>query len=168
MSTLLLFNQQSLRFSVNIQPCFTLQRKCRLTFPYMVERPWARAVDRLMKERGLKDIELVGKGGITRQGTISAVRNSPRPPKTDTLMRIAAAIQDAQRLKHGVPPQPVPLWEFFVTDEQSALLRQHAAGIAALTKPAEPTPEEKEFALFLKFKEFQAAQDQPHVKKKRA
>lgn len=98
---------------------------------------------------------MVKHGGLKRQGSISAVVHSPRPPEVMTLIKIAAAIEAAERKVYAKTPAPIPLWEFFVSDEQAALLRADDAHRASLVKPPEPSAEQKAFEQFQQWQEWQ-------------
>lgn len=104
----MLFQRHFLRFKQNIPYCFTLERQSRL-FSVVPNRPWAAALERLLRERHMKKGELAELADM-RAGNISRILNSPRPPEVPTLQRIAAALG-------------VELWEFFVSDEQAMVLR---------------------------------------------
>lgn len=155
MSTVVLFSSEYFRYNGNIQYCFTPERKCRLWLIRMTSRPWAAAVPRLLRERSLKGIDLVKFGGLRRQGSISAIVHSPRPPEVMTLIKIASAIQQAERALFKREPEPIPLWEFFVTDEQATLLRANEAHRASLVKPPEPSEDAKAFEQFKRWMEWQ-------------
>jgi transcriptional regulator with XRE-family HTH domain len=94
---------------VKIHPCISYWRKSRLPATVTEAYPWDRALTRLLVEKGWKSTVLAEKAGVP-QSRISELRKTDRPymPLVQTL---AAALQ-------------VPLWEFFVTDEQSRVLRQ--------------------------------------------
>jgi hypothetical protein len=157
MSSLLVFKPEYFRPNGNIHYCFTLNRKCRLPSTGMTSRPWAAAVPRLLRERGLKGIDLVKSGGLKRQGAISDIVHAPRPPEVMSLIKIAAAIQQAERVIYKRDPAPIPLWEFFVNDDQAALLRANEAHRASLVKPPEPSEDEKAYAQFKQWMEWQKA-----------
>jgi hypothetical protein len=168
MSTFVLFRRQLFPHRVNIQSCFTLQRKDKLWCIRMVTRPWANAVTRLLRERGLKGKDLVDHGRLKRQGTVSAVMNSEKTPKLATLLNIAQAIEKADHYLHATNSRgPVETWEFFVNEDQSALLRTHDAQRAALVKPPPTSEQERQFAEFLEFQEFQKAQAETQAQPRR-
>jgi hypothetical protein len=76
----------------------------------------------MLAERRLKKGDLSDLSGV-RAGTISAVANSPTSPEVDTLQRLLDGFTKFdQSLNPNAPA--VCLWEFFVSDEQAALLRQ--------------------------------------------
>lgn len=144
MSTILLFRGKYLRYNVNIQDCFTVERQDTLRRIAMSARPWAAGLTRLLNERRMKKGELAalcqGKkvGTPMRAGTVSAVLNSARPPDISTLLRLVAGFErwaaDPKHPERKALNLPrVELWEFFVTDEQSALLRKQMAQQDALT-----------------------------------
>jgi hypothetical protein len=87
-----------------------------------VNRPWASGLARLLTETHLKKGDLAEWAGV-RAGTISAVANSPKAPDIATLQRLADGFTKAVQRKN---PQamPIELWQFFVNDEQAALLVQ--------------------------------------------
>lgn len=118
-----LFNRNYLRSGVIIQHCFPLERQCRVRD---VERPWATGLARLLADRHLKKGDLAELAGV-RAGTISAVANSPKAPDIATLRRLADGFTKHDRHPDRNPHAPaVQLWEFFISDEQAALLRQAA------------------------------------------
>jgi len=88
----------------------------------MLTRPWANGLLRLLAERrGLKKGQ-VAEAGKFRAALISAVLNSPKPPKIATLQKIASGFTRVDRHRNPKAPD-VELWEFFVSDEQADLLR---------------------------------------------
>jgi hypothetical protein len=103
-------------------------------------------LERLLRER--RDLN---KGGLAaycqpkkigkpfRAGTISAVVNSNKMPDIDTLQRIADGFTAYDRRpKGGNPSAPeIPLWEFFVDDEQARLLRTAQAAKQAIVPQEE-------------------------------
>jgi transcriptional regulator with XRE-family HTH domain len=116
-SSVLQFRSQYLLCSANIQTCLTLGGKRRL-LPTVNERPWAAALQRLLATVRRADGSLWKKGDLAdragvRPATISALLNSPKLPKTSTLKAIGEILG-------------VELWEFFVNDEQAAVLHTHA------------------------------------------
>lgn len=121
LSSPVLFKGNFLRHNDNIHDCFTLQRKRIVS---TVERPWAAGLARLLTDRRLKKGDLADLAGV-RAGTISAVANSPKAPDIATLQRLADGFTRHDRLSHPQAPA-VGLWEFFVSDEQAALLRESA------------------------------------------
>lgn len=124
MSSVVLFNRKYLPLSVNIHSCFSAERKNILP-PIVLSRPWANGLNRLLAERrGLKKGKLAELGQF-RPALISSVLNAPTPPEIDTLMRIAMGFTKFDR-KHDPKAPDVELWEFFVTDEQAAVLRERA------------------------------------------
>lgn len=128
MSTVLLFRSQYFRSDVNIQDCFTVERQCRLTRT-VDERPWAAALSRLLATVRRKDGTLWKKGELAekagmRAGNISAMLHSPTCPEIPTLQALAKALG-------------VPLWEFFVSDEQAAILHAQAKQRASLMGESE-------------------------------
>jgi len=129
MSSTLLFRRHLLRSSVIIPTGLAPDRQCRLPF---VDRPWATGLHRLLADRRMKKQDLADLAGV-RAGTISAVVNSPRPPEIPTLQRLAEGFTKYDR--QGNPRAPeVPLWHFFVTDEQAALLTASATKHQELVK----------------------------------
>lgn len=145
MSTLILFKRQFFRSNAIIQDCFSLSRKSRLS-AVEGQRPWIAGLERLLRERrGLKKGELAAlspndKGEYVpdpprghkpkhmRPGAISALLSpSGGAPTVDTLVRLMEGFNRWNRLHADAGLPDVELWEFFVTDEQSALLRQKAA-----------------------------------------
>lgn len=124
MSTVLLFRRKYFRSAVNIQHCFSLQRKCRLWS--VKDRPWANGLNRLLSaRRGLKKGTLAEMADV-RPALISAVANSSKPPQIPTLQRIANGFTKYDRKSASDAPD-VELWEFFVSDEQAAVLRERAS-----------------------------------------
>lgn len=121
LSTPLLFQRHFFLSNVNIHHCFPFWRKDRLLD---VGRPWANGLARLLGERRLKKGELAELADV-RPGTVSAVANSPKAPDVATLQRLADGFTKFDRRGHPTAPA-VELWEFFVSDEQAALLRQSA------------------------------------------
>jgi len=118
MSTLLRFRSNYFRSDVNIQACLTLERQSRLPVT-VIDRPWAAALQRLLGTVRRPDGSLWKKGDLAeaarvRPATISALLNSAQFPETKTLKSIADVFQ-------------VELWEFFVNDEQAAVLHSHGA-----------------------------------------
>jgi hypothetical protein len=140
MSTVLLFNQKFLCLNSIIQDCFSVERQSRLTST-VIERPWAAGLQRLLNERpGLKKGKLAEMAGI-RPGTISGILNQPIQPDTASLKALCLALSEWDR--RGNPKAPdVEMWEFFVSDDQSRLLRMKAAQSTALVAPP-LTPDEK-------------------------
>ena len=129
MSSTLLFHRHFLRSSVNIPTGLAPERQCRLPF---VDRPWASGLHRLLAERRMKKQDLADLAGV-RPGTISAVVNSPRPPEIPTLQRLAEGFTKYDRQANPRAPE-VPMWHFFVTDEQAALLTASASKHQELVK----------------------------------
>ncbi len=122
MSSPLLFQPHYLRYSVNIPTGLTIYRQ---SIVLVVDRPWALGLHRLLAERRLKKSDLAELADV-RAGTISAVVNSPRPPEVPTLQRLADGFTKFDR--RGNPQAPaVALWQFFVSDEQAALLTESAS-----------------------------------------
>lgn len=121
MSSVLLFQRNCFRSSVNIPAGLTLDRK---HIVLSVERPWANALARLLTDRRLAKGALAKLADV-RPGTISAVANSPKAPDVATLRRLADGFTEHDRQKNPNAPA-VELWEFFVSDEQAALLQQAA------------------------------------------
>jgi transcriptional regulator with XRE-family HTH domain len=122
LSSPVLFKGKFFRSSVNIHHCFPLQRQ---RIVQSMHRPWASGLARLLADRRLKKGDLAELAGV-RPGTISAVANSPKSPDIATLQRLADGLTKHDR--HANPTAPaVQLWEFFVSDEQAALLRQSAS-----------------------------------------
>jgi len=122
MSTWFLFQRHKFRHSVNIPTGLSVERK---SIVLSVDRPWAFGLSRLLADRRLKKGDLAELAGV-RPGTISAVANSPKAPDVSTLQRLADGLTQFDR--RGNPAAPtVELWEFFVTDEQAALLRESAS-----------------------------------------
>jgi hypothetical protein len=106
-----------------------------------VDRPWANALSRLLAQRHLQkgklaDLCLDGAGKPMRPGTISAVANSPKAPDVATLQRLADGLTKFDRATNPQAP-PVELWEFFVSDEQAALLHQAKQAQSTLIKREE-------------------------------
>jgi len=122
-STIISFKSKLFSPSVNIYNCFSLQRKCRLGI--VMDRPWANGLNRLLAaRRGLKKGTLAEMAQV-RPALISAVANAATPPQIPTLQRLADGFTAYdRRLAPDAPP--VELWEFFVSDEQSAALRDRA------------------------------------------
>ena len=115
--------------------CITPQSKGKLASTAM-DAPWAAALSRLLSERGLNAVDLIGHGGVTRGPTISAILNPRTMPKVATLQQIANALEMADRFKNGQKSRGhVPLWEFFVSSDQAELLRKDAAHKAHLAAP---------------------------------
>lgn len=119
-----------LRHAVNIPSCISQWRNGRLGSAVTGGFPWGRAVDRLLAEKGWKQAHLAKRAG-TASSRISEMKVSDRP-----YMPLVQSLADA----FGVP-----LWEFFVTDEQSAALREverartaavHTASTASLRELA--------------------------------
>lgn len=176
MSTVIPFRVAFLRSGGIIPTCITLERQNRLVPTVTMNRPWAAALARLLRERDVKKRDL-SVYGLKRAGTISDVLHQPKQPDIRTLQQLADVFTAYDRRADGgqADAPAVPLWEFFVSDEQSALLRAQAAHQASLIKPPEPTEEEKEFRRYLRFKEWEASQREqsgeqtaPEKKKKRA
>lgn len=87
-----------------------------------MRRPWATGLERLLRDRRLKKGDLAALAGV-RPATVSAVANSPASPDVQTLQRLADGFTKYDRQQHPHAPA-VALWEFFVSDEQAALLQQ--------------------------------------------
>jgi hypothetical protein len=153
-----------------MQTCITTCRNDRLVWTLMSHRPWAVGLARLLRERSLENKDLLPYG-LSRSGTISDVLHQPHKPSIATLQQLCQVFTAYDRRDGNVHALAVELWEFFVSDEQAKVLRTLTAQQAALLKPAEPTPEEKEFQQFLKIKQWQAQQAadkaEPPVKKKK-
>lgn len=107
----------------------------------MISRPWASAVDRLLRLRGVKPVGLAA-FGLKRPGTISDLRNQPKQPDINTLQHVADVLTNYDRRADGgdIHAPAVELWEFFVSDEQAELLHKKAEQQAALVKPTPPDP----------------------------
>jgi hypothetical protein len=133
MSTVLLFNQKFFCLNNNIQDCFSVERQSRLGRT-VIERPWAAGLQRLLNERpGLKKGKLAEMAGI-RPGTISGILNQPIQPDTASIKALCVALSEWDR--RGNPNAPdVEMWEFFVSDDQSKMLRTKAAQVTALVAP---------------------------------
>lgn len=125
MSTLLSFTGKYLPQNENIYNCFSLDRKVTLCLT-VLERPWANGLNRLLAERrGLKKGQLA-KIGEFRPALISAVLSpATKYPDIESLIKIAKGLTLFDR-KHNPHAPAVELWEFFVTDEQAAALRDRA------------------------------------------
>lgn len=126
MSSLLPFRSKYFRSNVNIQTCLTLESKSRLCGTVVADRPWAAALQRLLATVRRDDGSLWKKGDLAdaakvRPATVSALLNSPAPPNTGTLIALAKVLK-------------VELWEFFVNDEQAAVLYAHAAHRRSLNR----------------------------------
>lgn len=153
MSTVILFSRKYLRYNANIQHCFSLQRKSRLLC-IVIDSPWASGLSRLLAERrGLNKEDLATlvppdkKGRVFRPAMISKLAKG----RTDRflmsfLVRLAIGFTTYDR-KLNLDAPDVELWEFFVSDEQAAVLRERA-----LKTRAESGNEllVKQFAEFLK------------------
>ena len=112
----------------------------------MPDRPWIAAFERLMRERqGLKKQALAELGQFA-PARISTLLNPPKPPKdwstpdVGSLQALAEAFTKWDRFAPGNPRRnpsapAVELWEFFVSDQQAAVLRAQAAHHAALIQP---------------------------------
>lgn len=130
MSSVLRFNREFLRPTVNILSCLTMDRKRRLS--PVNGRPWAAGLNRLLAERRLKkgalaDLATDDDGKPMRAGTISSILNADIPPKTTTLLRLIDGFHAYDRQHPDLKLPPVELWEFFVSDEQSEILRHRDA-----------------------------------------
>lgn len=123
MSTVILFQREYLRSSVNIQDCFSVDRKDTLSST-VLDRPWASGLNRLIAERrGLKKGQLAEIGGF-RPALISAVLSpATQFPDLESLTKIAKGLTRYDRKLNPHAPD-VELWEFFVSDEQAAALRE--------------------------------------------
>ena len=154
MSRVFQFRSSYLHFAGIIPPCITLERKYRLV-PVGLHRPWATALSRLLRERGVKKSDLMAYG-LKRAGTISDVLHQPKQPDVRTLQNLADVFTAYDRRSDGgrADAPPVPLWEFFVSDDQAELLRTHQAQRDALVKPPPTTEEEREFAEFQQFRKW--------------
>lgn len=97
-----------------------------------MHRPWADGLARLLTDRRLKKGDLADLAGV-RAGTISAVANSPKSPDIATLQRLADGFTAHDRRIDPKAPV-VALWEFFVSSEQAALLRQASHSQQQLVK----------------------------------
>jgi transcriptional regulator with XRE-family HTH domain len=97
-----------------------------------VDRPWAHGLERLLTERRLKKGDLSKLSGV-RAGTISAVANSPAPPEIPTLLKLLDGFTAHDRQQNPEAPA-VALWQFFVSDEQAAMLSEANAAKAKLLK----------------------------------
>jgi len=139
LSTLFVFRRKYYRFNGNIQDCFSLKRKGRLS-DTVHTRPWANGLHRLISERqGLKKGQLAKLAAI-RSGFISVVANakSDKNFEVQGLQRLADGFTKFDRLTNPHAPA-VEIWEFFVTDEQSALLRDRASKAQADSEDAART-----------------------------
>jgi hypothetical protein len=135
LSTAILFNRQYLRSTANILDCFSVERK-NILGSTVSSRPWANGLNRLLAERrGLKKGR-VAEVGHFRPALISAVLNSPKPPEIETLQRIATGFTTYDRELNPRAPE-VELWEFFVSNEQAALLREKAVQHQTLAREEE-------------------------------
>jgi transcriptional regulator with XRE-family HTH domain len=132
LSSVLPFHRKYFRYNVNIPTGLTLERQRIIP---NVERPWATGLTRLLTDRRLKKGDLAELAGV-RPGTISAVANSPKAPDVATLQRLADGFTKHDRKGHPHAPA-VGLWEFFVSDEQAALLRQSAKAQETLIRREE-------------------------------
>lgn len=123
MSSVLLFKRHYCGFSANILTCFAFERKSRMGD---VDRPWGAALARLLAERrGLTKGTLAELADDMRPGTISSIVKSDKAPEVATIQRLADGFTKWDR-KHNHNAPAVPLWEFFVSDQQAALLRASA------------------------------------------
>ena len=145
LSTPLPFKRKYWRHSVNIQHCFTLERKSRLS-PVVDTRPWAAGLSRLLADRrGLKKGVLAEIADV-RPALISAVLNSATPPDVKSLQRLAEGLTKYDRKLDPRAPA-VEMWEFFVSDEQAVALHERAE------KTRQPQVDERlleQFGEFLK------------------
>jgi hypothetical protein len=125
MSTVLSFMGKYLPQNENIYNCFSLERKVTLSLT-VLDRPWANGLNRLLAERrGLKKGQLAEIGDF-RPALISAVLSpATKYPDIESLIKIAKGLTAFDR-KHNPHAPAVELWEFFVTDEQAAALRDRA------------------------------------------
>lgn len=123
MSTVILFTGKYLRQNENIYNCFSVERKRRLLSTVM-DRPWANGLNRLLAERrGLKKGQLAEIGHF-RPALISAVLSPDTTyPDIESLTKIAHGLTVYDRVTNPHAPD-VELWEFFVSDEQAAVLRE--------------------------------------------
>jgi transcriptional regulator with XRE-family HTH domain len=108
------------RFNANIRTGITDKRYGRV--PCIVDKPWILPIRRLMAAQGLTQGELAKKAKI-RPNTLSEAMNG-RSPRMDTLECVAAALN-------------VPLYELFVSEEQSSLLKQAAQSHQNLVRQEE-------------------------------
>jgi len=138
-SRLIQFRGAYFNSAVIIPPCITAKRKPTLFV--LMDRPWAAAIDRLLKRRGVKPVELSA-FGLKRPGTISDLRNQPKRPDIQTLQHVADVLTAYDRRSQGGTPHApaVELWEFFVSEDQAELLYRQAAHTAELMKPPAPDP----------------------------
>ena len=138
MSTTISFNRQYLRYRVNIQDCFSLQRKRKLILPVNMS-PWTAGLARLLAERrGLTKDKLAllappdEKGRPFRPAMISKIAKGDSDLfLVSYLTRLAQGFtkfdRDKTQNSKADPDAPaVELWEFFVSDEQAAVLRERA------------------------------------------
>jgi hypothetical protein len=125
-----------------------------------MDRPWAAAVDRLLKRRGVKPVALTA-FGLKRPGTISDLRNQPKRPDIQTLQHVADVLTAYDRRHRGGNPHApaVALWEFFVSEDQAELLHKQAAHTADLMKPPPPDPMREMVERFMTFMGTPAGQD---------
>lgn len=179
MSTLILFKRQYFQFNGNIPTCFTAERKGRLP---SVEglRPWIAGLERLLRERrGLKKGELAAlspndKGEFVpdppkghkpkhmRPGAISSLLSpTGGAPTVDTLSRLVDGFNRWNRLHQDAGLPDVELWEFFVTDEQSALLRQKAAHAQTVAKEEDEAARITRIVMDVMRRDREPADDQP-------
>lgn len=110
------------RLNGNILTGITDKRYARVSG--LVQKPWVQPIRRLLLLRGWTQGELADKAGL-RPNTLSEAMNG-RSPRMETLEHIAGAFD-------------VPLYELFVTEEQSTLLRNAAHNQQQLVKQEELT-----------------------------
>lgn len=94
---------------VTIHPCISYWRKGRLSVTVTGSYPWARALTRLLADKGWTSSQLAEKADVPTS-RISELKKTDRP-----YMPFVQKLADALG---------VELWEFFVSDEQSRVLRQ--------------------------------------------
>ena len=97
------------RFSVTIPTGISDKRYGRVHAS--VEKPWVAPIRRLLAAKDWSQGQLAKKAGV-RPNTLSEAMNG-RSPRMETLEQVAQAFG-------------VPLYELFLTDEQSLLLKQSA------------------------------------------
>ena len=144
MSTVIPFKNHCLRFNGNMLGCITLERKCRLSYTVAV-KPWAAALQRLLRERPGLEKGALARLCPDRDGSWSESKTAPKhlpigrisdllnpnrgAPHVATLQRLVEGFNRWNRLNPEANLAEVQLWEFFVTDEQSTVLRNREAAL---------------------------------------
>lgn len=111
---------QEFRYRVNIPYCISQWRKSRLG-QYVAEFLWAAGLARLLRERGIKATVLAEHAHVPAS-RISELKKSDRP-FLPLIQQLVDGFNTYDRTAKFKAETAVEVWEFFVSDEQSAALR---------------------------------------------